>query len=84
MHAIKEIVKVDISVKIIALISFGILVIATWIGFVDPKDTNDPANRLTLRIRKALKCGWLQRRYILTRIGLIIGFILGVIAILFS
>ena len=77
----KEVVKVDLSVKVIASISFVILVFATWIGFVDLKDTNDPANRITLRIRETFKWRWLEKRFILTKIGLIIGLILGVIAI---
>ena len=71
-------------VKVIALISLLILVVAAWIGFVDVNDKNDIANRFSSWIKRTFKYKCLQRPYILTRIGLIIGFIFGIVAIVLS
>jgi hypothetical protein len=74
----------DISVKVMALLSLLIFVGAAWIGFVDIKDPNVLANRLSAWIKRKFKWSWLQQKYILTRVGLLVGLILGIVSIIIS
>lgn len=72
--------------KICAGISLFIFAAAAWIGFVELKDTNRWENRLkdwsNRRIFTKLKWNWaVNNPYSLTRIGLIIGFGLGIASI---
>jgi hypothetical protein len=59
--------------KTLAILSLLILAASTWVGFTDLGDPNDHMNKLSGKIRSLLKWKWLQRRFILTRIGLVVG-----------
>ncbi len=71
-------------VKWLSVISLAILVFATLIGFTDVNDPNDCMNNLKRLINSVFKWNWLNKRYILTKILLVLGFCLGVVSIVFS
>jgi len=71
-------------VQWIAGFSLAILVFATWIGFTDLEDTNDAMNRFSGWIKNVFKWRWLHKRFILTKIGLVVGFCLGILSIVLS
>ena len=72
--------------KICAVVSLLMFVAAAWIGFVDRHDKNRWENKLKGRLNVifiALGCNWaVDNPYILTRIGLIVGFGLGMASII--
>ena len=74
--------------KICAVISLLIFVVAAWIGFVKLDDTNRWENKLKNRLNVIfikLKWNWaVNNPYILTKIGLIIGFGLGITSIILA
>lgn len=75
----------SICVKLITGVSLFIFVFAAWIGFTDICDTSDPMNRVNAWVKKhILKWKCFQRRYAVTKMGLIIGFCLGVLSIVLS
>lgn len=72
--------------KICAVISLLVFVTATWIGFVELDNPNRWENKLKARLNVMfirLKWNWaVNNRFILTKIGLIIGFGLGILSII--
>jgi hypothetical protein len=71
-------------VKVLAGISLSAFTVAALIGFTKPEDTDNCFSKLAVCIKKMLKCQCLNKPYSLTRIGLIIGFIFGIVSIAFS
>ncbi len=74
----------SLEVKFLAISSLVILLFAAYIGFVDKDDRNDSMYKFKDWINNTLKWKWLQKRYILTRITLAIGLILGIWSIVIS
>jgi hypothetical protein len=73
------------AVTILSLLSLFIFVFAAWMGFVDISDKNAPENRFKDRLNKLVKWKWfVNKRFVITKIGLIIGLILGTICIFIS
>lgn len=70
--------------QLVAGLSLTVFTVASLIGFVDAKDKNDPFNKLKRYVNSTLKWKWLDKPYILTRIGLIIAWLLGVVVIVLS
>lgn len=74
--------------KICAVISLVIFAIATWIGFVELDNPNRWENKLKARLNVIfirLKWNWaVDNRFALTKIGLIIGFGLGITSIVLA
>lgn len=72
--------------RICAVVSLLIFVAAAWIGFVDRHDKNRWENKLKDRLNvvfKKLRWNWaVDNPYILTKIGLIVGFGLGIASII--
>ena len=71
--------------KICAAVSLLVFVSATWIGFVELDNPNRWENKLKARLNiifTKLKWDWaVNNRFILTKIGLIVGFGLGILSI---
>ena len=71
--------------KICAVISLLVFAAATWIGFVELDNPNRWENKLKARLNiifTKLKWDWaVNNRFILTKIGLIVGFGLGILSI---
>lgn len=76
------------ELKICAGLSLFIFTVAAWIGFVDTKDPNQPENKLKVWLNTrifAKRCRWAAKNpYALTKVGLVIGFVLGVTSILIA
>ena len=74
--------------KICAIISLSVFVTAAWIGFVELDNPNRWENKLKARLNiifMKLKWNWaVNNRFILTKIGLVIGFGLGILSILLA
>ena len=71
-------------VKVLSGLSLLAFAVATLMGFTDPEDTNNIFSKLAEIIKRIFKCQRLNKPYVLTRIGLIIGFILGIASIVLS
>ena len=71
-------------VQVIAGLSLLVFTMAALIGFTKPDDETDPFVKLKRCINNTLKWRCLEKPYILTKIGLIIAFILGIIGIILS
>jgi hypothetical protein len=74
------------ELKICAGISLSIFAFATWLGFVEPKDTsrweNGMKDWLNRKIFLRVKWNWaVDNPYALTKIGIVIGFALGLASI---
>jgi len=74
--------------KICAVTSLLVFAAATWIGFVELDNPNRWENKLKAQLNIIfieLKWNWaVNNRFILTKIGLIIGFGLGTLSILLA
>ncbi len=79
-----EVVKVIYLVKVLSGLSLLAFAVAALIGFTDPKDPDNAFSKLAVIIKKIFKWQRLNKPYSLTRIGLIIGFILGIVSIVLS
>jgi len=67
------------------LISFILIVFGVGlITLADPKNTDTWWARRKKQIDKILKCKWLQRRYALTQVLLVIGGVLGIVSMILT
>jgi hypothetical protein len=76
--------SMEIIGKILAIISLVLFGFATWIGFVEIDNPNTFETKVLKRNADRLLGNgkWLQKRFILTKIVLGIGFILGIASII--
>ncbi len=74
----------SIIVQVIAGFSLFVFTIATLLGFTIPDDKTDPFVKLKICINNTLKWRWLEKPFILTKMGVIIAFISGIIVIILS
>ncbi len=68
-------------VKVLSLLSLLVFTVAAWIGFTDPEDQDNSFSKLAVSIKRIFKCQRLNKRYSLTKMGLMIGLILGIVSI---
>lgn len=78
-----------LAFKLCAGFSVGFLTLATLIGFSDPRDEKDIFFRIDTRIRSVFVSSprlssVLNKRYSLTRVLLLVGFVLGLVSIVLS
>ena len=74
----------SIPVKVLACISLFAFTIAALVRFTDANDTDTVFSKIAEFIKKLLKWQRLDKPYSLTRIGLIIGFVFGILSIMLS